>query len=46
LKTGGLADAWRIEAPGGDLQRFALEGGDPVDLDQARAALRRVSSEP
>jgi hypothetical protein len=35
LKVGGVADAWRIEVPGGDLQ------GAVLDLDQARDALTR-----
>src|SRR5207244_6538965 len=39
LKVGGVADAGRIEAPGGDLHQFALNNGEPVDLDQARAAV-------
>lgn len=38
LKAGGVADAGRIEAPGGDLHQFGL-GGELVDLDQARAAI-------
>ena len=38
LKAGGLADAGRIEAPGGDLHQFGL-GGQLVDLGQARAAM-------
>ena len=38
LKAGGVADAGRIEAPGGDLQQFGLNG-QLVDLDQARAAV-------
>ncbi|HEV3353284.1 MAG TPA: NAD(P)-binding domain-containing protein [Acidimicrobiales bacterium] len=33
LKVGGIADAWRIEGPSGDLQ------GAVLDLDQAQAAL-------
>ena len=33
LKVGGVADAWRIEAPSGDLQ------GAVLDLAQARVAL-------
>jgi 8-hydroxy-5-deazaflavin:NADPH oxidoreductase len=37
LKAGGIADAGRIEAPGGDLHQFGLNG-ELVDLDQARAA--------
>jgi len=39
LKVGGVADAGRIEAPGGDLHQFALNNGEPVDLDQAQAAV-------
>jgi hypothetical protein len=38
LKAGGVADAGRIEAPGGDLHQFGLNG-ELVDLDQARAAV-------
>jgi hypothetical protein len=38
LKAGGVAEAGRIEAPGGDLHQFGL-GGELVDLDQARAAV-------
>jgi 8-hydroxy-5-deazaflavin:NADPH oxidoreductase len=38
LKAGGVNDAGRIEAPGGDLHQFGL-GGELVDLDQARAAV-------
>ena len=37
LKAGGVADAGRIEAPGGDLHETGLNG--EVDLDQARAAV-------
>jgi 8-hydroxy-5-deazaflavin:NADPH oxidoreductase len=37
LKTGGVADAGRIEGPGGDLAQFGLNG-ELLDLDQARAA--------
>jgi len=40
LKAGGVADAGRIEAPGGDLHQFGLDG-QLVDLDQARAAMAR-----
>jgi 8-hydroxy-5-deazaflavin:NADPH oxidoreductase len=40
LKAGGVADAGRIEAPGGDLHQFGLNG-ELVDLDQARAAVVR-----
>ncbi len=38
LKAGGLDVAGRIEAPGGDLHQFGLNG-EIVDLEQARAAL-------
>ena len=38
LKAGGVADAGRIEAPGGDLHQFGLNG-QLVDLDQASAAV-------
>jgi predicted dinucleotide-binding enzyme len=38
LKVGGVTDAGRIEAPGGDLHQFGLNG-QLVDLDQARAAV-------
>jgi 8-hydroxy-5-deazaflavin:NADPH oxidoreductase len=38
FKVGGVADAWRIEAPGGDLHQLGLNG-ELVDLDQARAAV-------
>jgi 8-hydroxy-5-deazaflavin:NADPH oxidoreductase len=38
LKMGGVADAGRIEAPGGDLHQFGLNG-EIVDLEQASAAL-------
>ena len=38
LRAGGVADAGRIEAPGGDLHQFSLNG-ELVDLDQARAAM-------
>ena len=38
LKAGGLADAGRIEGPGGDLAQFGLNG-ELLDLDQARAAV-------
>jgi len=37
VKAGGVADAGRIEGPGGDLQEFAL--GELVDLEKARAAV-------
>jgi 8-hydroxy-5-deazaflavin:NADPH oxidoreductase len=38
LKVGGIADAIRIEMPGGDLHQAGLNGA-LLDLDQARAAL-------
>ncbi len=38
LKAGGVADALRIEGPGGDLAQFGLNG-ELLDLDQARAAV-------
>jgi 8-hydroxy-5-deazaflavin:NADPH oxidoreductase len=38
LQAGGVADAGRIEGPGGDLSAFALNG-ELLDLNQARAAL-------
>jgi predicted dinucleotide-binding enzyme len=38
LKAGGVAAAGRIEAPGGDLHQFGLNG-ELVDRDQARAAV-------
>ena len=37
FKVGGLADAIRIEMPGGDLHQAGLNGA-VLDLDQARAA--------
>jgi hypothetical protein len=39
MNIGGTASAGRIEAPGGDLHQFALNDGQVVDLDQARAAM-------
>ena len=38
LKAGGVADAGRIEMPGGDLHQYGLNGA-LLDLDQARAAV-------
>jgi predicted dinucleotide-binding enzyme len=38
LKAGGVADAGRIEMPGGDLHQFGLNGA-LLDLDEARAAV-------
>jgi predicted dinucleotide-binding enzyme len=45
LQVGGIAEAWRLEAPAGDLHEFALNG-ELVDLDQARAAVaaRKVAT--
>jgi hypothetical protein len=41
LKAGGVADAGRIEVPGGDLFQFG-QNGQLADLDQARAMLGEV----
>ena len=38
LKVGGVADARRIEVPGGDLHQNGGLNGQLLDLDQARAA--------
>jgi len=38
VRAGGLADAGRLEVPGGDLHQSGLNG-ELVDLDQARAAV-------
>ncbi len=38
LKAGGVADAGRIEVPGGDLHQNGGLDGQLLDLDQARAA--------
>src|SRR5882672_9954113 len=43
LKAGGLADAGRIEMPGGDLHQYGLNGA-LLDLDEARAAAAAVPS--
>jgi predicted dinucleotide-binding enzyme len=43
LKTGGVADAARIETPGGDLHQAGLNGA-LLDLDEARAAV--AATEP
>ena len=43
FKAGGVADAGRIEAPGGDLHQFGLNG-ELVDLDRARAAVTAKAS--
>jgi predicted dinucleotide-binding enzyme len=42
LKAGGVADAGRIEMPGGDLHQYGLNGA-LLGLDEARAA---VAAEP
>src|SRR5881398_2151953 len=39
LKMGGVADAGRIEVPGGDLHQNGGLNGQLLDLDQARAAV-------
>jgi 8-hydroxy-5-deazaflavin:NADPH oxidoreductase len=39
LKVGGVADAGRIEVPGGDLHENGGLNGQLLDLDQARAAV-------
>jgi len=39
LKVGGVADAGRIEVPGGDLHQHGGLNGRLLDLDQARAAV-------
>jgi predicted dinucleotide-binding enzyme len=39
LKAGGLADAGRLEVPGGDLHQNGGLNGRLVDLDEARAAV-------
>jgi predicted dinucleotide-binding enzyme len=39
LKVGGVADAGRIEVPGGDLHQHGGLNGQLLDLDQARAAI-------
>ena len=38
VRAGGIADAGRLEVPGGDLHQGGLNG-ELVDLDQARAAV-------
>jgi len=39
MKAGGVADAGRIEAPGGDLHQFGRFNGELVDVDEASAAV-------
>jgi 8-hydroxy-5-deazaflavin:NADPH oxidoreductase len=41
LRAGGVADAGRIEVPGGDLYQLGTDG-ELADLDQARAMLGEV----
>jgi 8-hydroxy-5-deazaflavin:NADPH oxidoreductase len=43
LEAGGVADAGRIEAPGGDLHQFGLNG-QLVDLDEAHALLGEATA--
>jgi predicted dinucleotide-binding enzyme len=43
LKAGGVADAGRIEMPGGDLHQAALNGA-VLDLDEARAKVARAGA--
>jgi predicted dinucleotide-binding enzyme len=39
LKVGGVADAGRIEVPGGDLHEHGGLNGQLLDLDEARTAV-------
>jgi hypothetical protein len=39
LKVGGVADAGRIEVPGGDLHQYGGLNGRLLDIDKARAAV-------
>jgi len=39
LKAGGVADAGRLEVPGGDLHQGGGLNGQLVDLDQAHDAI-------
>ena len=41
LRAGGVANAGRIEGPGGDLSQYGLNGAI-LDLDEARAAVARA----
>jgi 8-hydroxy-5-deazaflavin:NADPH oxidoreductase len=43
LRAGGVADAARIEMPGGDLHQFGLNGA-LLDVDEARAAVASEAS--
>ena len=45
LKAGGVADAGRIEMPGGDLHQVGLNGR-LVDVDEARAAVAAAEGTP
>jgi hypothetical protein len=44
VKVGGVADAGRIEVPGGDLHENGGLGGRLLDLEQARAAVAGTGS--
>lgn len=44
VKIGGLADAGRIEVPGGDLHQYGGLNGQILGLDQARAAIAHVNA--
>jgi predicted dinucleotide-binding enzyme len=46
LKVGGVADAGRLEVPGGDLHENGGLNGQLLDLDQARAAVAAGRSSP
>jgi predicted dinucleotide-binding enzyme len=46
LKVGGVADAGRLEVPGGDLHENGGLNGQLLDLDQARAAVAAGPSSP
>jgi hypothetical protein len=46
LKVGGVAEAGRIEVPGGDLHQNGGLNGQLLDLDQARAAVTAGHSRP
>jgi 8-hydroxy-5-deazaflavin:NADPH oxidoreductase len=43
VQAGGVADAGRIEMPGGDLHQFGLNGA-LLDLDKARAAVAATAT--
>ena len=46
LKVGGVADAGRIEVPGGDLHQHGGLNGQLLDLDQARATIPKTPLPP